>query len=274
MPNRPIRLIQIGVTDLDRSVAFYTDVLGLTIADRIDGGPGTVVLSADTATLRLTQVGVQGERDKWLTNDLQRGFRHLGFKVNHTDTVAQRVRDAGIPLHLEPTDAEGCVRIAFFQDPDGVMLEVVQGDLHYHQVLSQDQVDAERDQPEPDLPRFDHLAVTTGDLQGTTNFLTDALGYLPMGRLLQAQDPRGFVITYLRSQGTVFEVFSFNAVTTASPWKPGSHRLGFRAVGLDSSTEPGEEASAAALSRAGAVPAPGGVWLSPEGLPLELVTTL
>ncbi len=268
MSTRAIRQIDIGVSDLGRSVAFYTDVVGLTLDESATDHQRLARLSAGTAVLVLTEVGPAADRDNWVTDDLQKGFRHIGFKVSNTDAVADRVRRAGIPLQLEPLDAEGGVRIAFFPDPDGVMLEVVQGDLQYHRVLSQPEVDDERSQPVPDAPRFDHIALTVEDLDTAIEVFSSGLDYVPIGQLTQSSDPRGFVITYFRSADTVFEVFTFTAPKTSSPWTPGEGRAGFRAatvVGAD------RTAAGAALVMVGATLKTGNVWLTPDGFPLRVV---
>jgi Predicted ring-cleavage extradiol dioxygenase len=273
MSTRPIREVEIGVSDLDRSLAFYTDLLGLAPlpAGDADDGHRSARMSAGTAVLRLIEIGAEGRTDDWITDDLQKGFRHIGFKVSDTDAAAARLRDAGVQFHLEPLDAEGGVRIAFFRDPDGVMLELIQGDLQYHKVWSEEQAADERSQGVPESPRFDHIAVTVEDLDKSLEFYTGALDYEVVGQLFQTRDPRGFVITYLRSENTVFEVFSYDSPKQPSPWQPGDDLLGFRAACLHCADAVEAEETASRLQQAGASGETGDVYLSPDGVPLKLV---
>lgn len=273
MPTRPIREIEIGVSDLDRSLAFYTDLVGLTRLPAETAGDSrrSARVSAGTAVLRLIEIGVDGRTDEWITDDLQKGFRHIGFKVSDTDAAASRLRDAGVQFHLEPLDAEGGVRIAFFRDPDGVMLEFIQGDLQYHKVWSVEQAADERSQGIPESPRFDHIAVTVEDLDKSLEFYTGALDYQVVGQLFQTRDPRGFVITYLRSENTVFEVFSYDSAKQPSPWQPGEDLLGFRAACLQCGDAVGADETAARLEQAGASGEAGDTYLSPDGVPLKLL---
>ena len=69
----------------------------------------------------------------------------------------------GVEFHLRPIDAEGDVRIAFFFDPDGTLLELVERDLKYHEVHEPEGVARERALGVPARPRFDHVAVTAAE---------------------------------------------------------------------------------------------------------------
>jgi catechol 2,3-dioxygenase-like lactoylglutathione lyase family enzyme len=204
----PIQNVIINATDVTRSVAFYTQFLdarpvGEPTAER-------AVLDLVTATLELR--AVDAGTSTWVPDDLQRGFRHVGFKVDQLDPRAQVLKDAGVPFHLDPLDAEGGVRICFFYDPDGTLLELVQGDLQYASVLDEAGVAAERALGVPDRPRFDHVAVTVHDRPAADAFYRP-LGFSFIGTIEQPSDPRGFSIGYLKSGDTVLEVFTYEAGT-------------------------------------------------------------
>jgi catechol 2,3-dioxygenase-like lactoylglutathione lyase family enzyme len=245
----PIRFVTLNVSDLDRSLDFYTRLLDLT---RVPA-PGTdgreAWISAGPTVLRLHEVP-DGRAPGWVGDDLQKGFRHIGLKVVDLDARVARLHDEGVRFHLEPLDAAGGVRIAFFYDPDGVLLEFIQGDLQYDVVGDEALVAAERALPVPATPRFDHVAVTVDGLQDTIDQYA-AAGFGVAGRLFQPQDPRGFEITYLHAGGTVLEVFTYAVPKQDSPWRPDADLLGFRAVGL---TDPDPDALVARLTAAGAKP--------------------
>ncbi|MFG1708857.1 VOC family protein [Nonomuraea sp. M3C6] len=263
-----IHHIEIGVSDLARSVDFYRDLLDLK---PVGGGQDASIarLSAGPVTLDLVEVA-GGSLGGWVNDDLQRGVRHIGFKVGDVDLRAERVRDAGVPFTLPPLDAVGGVRLAFFQDPDGTHLEIIDKYLQYHVIgsaeLAARERAAARARPRDAAPAFDHVAVTAADLDAALAFYRDMLGYELIGQISQDQDPRGFLLTYLAAGDAVLEIFTFTAPKTPGPGAPDEARLGFRHVGIAA----GDQMSAL-LSAAGARSTPDGLLAGPDGVALHPV---
>ncbi|MDT0347036.1 VOC family protein [Streptomyces litchfieldiae] len=247
--------IEIGVTDAERSLDFYRGTLGLgpAAAAPEPPTPGVHWLSADGALVKLVEMGADSTLGGWLGDDLQRGMRHVGLKVGDVFRQAERLRSAGVEFTIEPTAAVGDVNLAFFRDPDGTLLEIIDGHLRYHSVVTPELADRERRlaeaRPAGAGPVFDHVAVTAGDLDATLEFYRDRLGYPVIGRLVHDRDPRGFVIDYLQAGPAVLEVFSFTAPTTPAPAAPDGGtsrlrgRLGLRAIGLAGTDLAGELAA-------------------------------
>jgi catechol 2,3-dioxygenase-like lactoylglutathione lyase family enzyme len=183
----PIQNEIINSTDVSRSVDLYTRFLNAQPVGEATAEGAVLDLVTATIELRALPAG----DSSWIPDDLQRGFRHVGFKVDRVDPRAEVLQGAGVPFHLDPLDAEGGVRICFFYDPDGTLLELVEGDLRYAQVLDADGVAAERALGVPDRPRFDHVAVTAADRAVTDAFYAP-LGFSFIGTIEQPHDPRGF----------------------------------------------------------------------------------
>lgn len=201
----PIQNIQLNVADVARSVAFYRDFIGAVPVGEVSDD--RAVLDVVTATIELVRPAEKVE-STWTADDLQRGFRHVGFKVSGLDALAERLHAAGVPFHLEPLEAEGDVRITFFFDPDGTLLEFVERDLKYNTVVDEDLVSAEYALGVPERPRFDHIAVTVEDFDATRERYRP-FGFKHHGTILQPHDPRGFRIDYLKGGDTVLEVFTY-----------------------------------------------------------------
>jgi catechol 2,3-dioxygenase-like lactoylglutathione lyase family enzyme len=208
----PIKNVVVNSTDVQRSVEFYTRFLELEVV----GEPtdDRAVLDAVTATVEVRLVGGGREQSTWSPDDLQRGFRHVGFKVDRIDERAGELKDAGVEFKLDPLDAEGNVRICFFYDPDGTLLELIQGDLDYAEILDPAGVAAERALGVPERPRFDHVAVTIADRDATAAHYHDRHGFDFIGTIEQPHDSRGFHIGYLKGGDTVLEVFTYDIGTT------------------------------------------------------------
>jgi catechol 2,3-dioxygenase-like lactoylglutathione lyase family enzyme len=206
----PISKILINVHDVQRSVDFYVSQLDAEVIGEVT--ENSALLDLVTATVRLERV-IEPEASTWIPDDQQKGFRHVGFKVAAVDPLVARLDAAGVEFHLRPIDAEGDVRIAFFFDPDGTLLELVEGDLNYHDVISEDGVARERGLGVPTRPRFDHIGVTAASLPAIRDRYLP-FGFELIGTIHQVNDPRGFEINYLKGGDTVLEVFTFDAATT------------------------------------------------------------
>jgi lactoylglutathione lyase len=117
--------VGIRVTDLQRSIDFYTKILGMTVSGR-----GKVELSKGET------VGLQSEKDGFLLelNYYERsspyntrysageGLDHLAFKVDDLDKALEEARKAGHPTILE-MKADGS-RWVYIEDPDGIWIEL------------------------------------------------------------------------------------------------------------------------------------------------------
>ncbi|RLP76810.1 VOC family protein [Mycetocola tolaasinivorans] len=236
-----IRSIILNVNDIDASIDFYTRFLD---AELITRSETEATLDLVTATLRLVAI-TQPEISGWVPDDLQTGFRHFGFKVANIDERVAELKGAGVRFQLEPINAEGDVRITFFFDPDGTLVELVEGDLRYHEIFNQAAVDADWGMGVPERARFDHVAETVQDLAATTAHFA-AHGYTVMGGIHQPSDDRGFEITYLRGGDSTLEIFTFDRAEKRVPQAqvnaPGFLAMEIEGAAGASATEVGEAA--------------------------------
>lgn len=222
-----IRSILLNVTDIARSVDFYSRFLGTRTLEVTEDA---ALLDAETATLRLARVDAPVSTT-WVADDLQAGFRHVGFKVSDLDERVSALHAANVPFQLEPIHAEGDVRITFFYDPDGTLLELVEGPLQYHEVYDQESVDSDWGLGTPTRPRFDHVAETVNDLDVTKDYFGQ-FGYTLMSGIHQPSDPRGFEINFLRAGDSSLEIFTY-ASAEKSQREPQMTAPGFVGAELD-----------------------------------------
>jgi lactoylglutathione lyase len=123
--------VTITVEDLERSVEFYRDILGLEVAGMLEQDEGNfklVYLRSGDVMIELFNFTEKGKAPGE-QKDIDFGLKHFGFKVDSVDEVTRKLKEQGVEFVLEPLDATGGVRIAFFKDPDGVLLEIVEGEL-------------------------------------------------------------------------------------------------------------------------------------------------
>lgn len=219
-----IETVVINVGNVARSVDFYTRFLDASPVGEVTEKHAT--LDVVTADIELVADGA-GAWSSWVPDDTQRGFRHVGFKVRNLDQLAAQLRAADARFHLDPLNAEGEVRITFFFDPDGTLLEFVEGPLRYHEIAHEEGVQADWALGVPDRPRFDHVALTVADLRATEAHYAP-FGYTKIGCIHQPSDPRGFEIDYLKAGDSVLEVFTYQVPT--QPREPQLSAPGFAGV--------------------------------------------
>lgn len=107
--------IHISVTDIDRSIAFYRDVLGLTFLFRVPGQP---MAFFDCGGVRL-YLGIP--EDESFRSQPALYLRVPDIDAAHTELAAAGVPMLGQPHLVHRTD-ESELWLAAFQDPDGCNL--------------------------------------------------------------------------------------------------------------------------------------------------------
>lgn len=120
----------IRVGDLDRSIAFYTEVLGMNLIRKVDfpGGRFTNAfvgygLESETAVMELTY--------NWDTAsyDLGNGYGHVAISVKNADEACKKVKARGGRVTREAGPMKhGSTVIAFVEDPDGYKIELIEKD--------------------------------------------------------------------------------------------------------------------------------------------------
>jgi lactoylglutathione lyase len=118
----------IRVGDLDRSIRFYTEALGMRLLRKKDypGGEFTLAFlgyrdESEESAIELTY--------NWGTDayDLGNGFGHIAIGVDDIRGACDRVRELGGKVTREPGPMKhGSTVIAFVEDPDGYKIEFIE----------------------------------------------------------------------------------------------------------------------------------------------------
>lgn len=116
------------VGNLDRSIAFYRDVMGMELFSRKDYPEGKFTL----AFLGYARNPEQAEIEltfNWETTSYELGtaYGHVALGVDDIHAVCERIREAGGKITREPGPMKhGTTVIAFVQDPDGYKIELIE----------------------------------------------------------------------------------------------------------------------------------------------------
>ncbi len=122
MPLKKLGHVVLKVRDLERSEAFYTDVVGLRVTGRLPGRMVffTVPGNDDSHDLALWKVGAAAAP----AGKNQVGLFHVAWQVERPGdlrTLYQELEAKGVPIH--GTMDHGANLSVYFEDPDGHMLE-------------------------------------------------------------------------------------------------------------------------------------------------------
>lgn len=114
-----ISYVMIQVTDMDRSVAFYRDKLGLELRF---ASPEWSEFETGQTTLAL-HGGAKGERG----SNGAPGSASIGFDVTDLDATHAELSARGVAFSLPPSDRAGeGIRLAIATDPDGAPISFTQ----------------------------------------------------------------------------------------------------------------------------------------------------
>jgi lactoylglutathione lyase len=122
----PIRYVGLRVTDLERSVRFYREGLGLveTGRGRMSHG-GTYVALEDPVSHFELELNVYPAGSPYATPYVAgEGLDHLGVFVPDARATIEQLRRAGARVAVEPWYEGGRYWIGFVEDPDGNWIEI------------------------------------------------------------------------------------------------------------------------------------------------------
>ena len=117
----------VRVSDLDESLRFYCETLGLREVRRHDNEQGRFTLVFLAAPEDLDAGGHVPQVELTYNWDPEvygggRNFGHLSYAVDDIYATCQRLMDAGVTINRPPRDG----RMAFVRSPDGISIELLQ----------------------------------------------------------------------------------------------------------------------------------------------------
>jgi lactoylglutathione lyase len=125
----------VRVADLEASLRFYCDGLGLTEISRYDSEKGRFTLIFLATPEDVAAAGYTGGKTpeglpcvelthNWDPEDYQggRNFGHLAYRMDNVYECCQRLMDMGVTINRPPRDGH----MAFVRSPDGISIELLQ----------------------------------------------------------------------------------------------------------------------------------------------------
>ncbi len=125
----------IRVKDLQKSIDFYTKVLGLKVTKNKEfpDGKFTLVFLAYSDDEQSPAIELTYNWDNTEDYDLGNGFGHTAFESSDIASIVEIARKEGYKIIKEPSPMKfGGSVIAFMEDPDGYKVELIQkGSLEF-----------------------------------------------------------------------------------------------------------------------------------------------
>lgn len=235
--------IGMTVSDMERSVGFYTEVLGFErVSDvEVQGEPYEQLFDVFPARLHVVRLRLGREAIELTEYVTPRGrpapvdarsddrwFQHVAIVVHDMDAAYRRVREHRV-THVSPEPQRlpdwnpqaGGIRAFYFRDPDGHPLELIwfppgRGDPRWQEPTGRI------------FLGIDHTAIATGDTDASLAFYRDRLGMRVVGesrnsgpeqeRLNAVRGARLRVTALRAARGPGIELLEYLAPATGRPY--------------------------------------------------------
>ena len=113
------------VGNLERSIKFYTEILGMTLLRQKEYPEGKFTLAflgyGDEKQNTALELTYNWDGDDGLPSD-SRHFGHLAYRVDNIYEMCQHLMDNGVTINRPPRDG----RMAFVRSPDNISVELLQ----------------------------------------------------------------------------------------------------------------------------------------------------
>lgn len=111
----------ISVKDLDKSLDFYTRVLGFKQEETIVlGGHNFYFVGDGNISIEIEQAWYPG------LSQVDSGLSHMALAVDDLENMAARLKAEGVKFLMEPSQYRPDRKIAFIEDPDGVKIQLIE----------------------------------------------------------------------------------------------------------------------------------------------------
>jgi catechol 2,3-dioxygenase-like lactoylglutathione lyase family enzyme len=121
-----LRHVALNVRNVQKSIEFYSKVLGLKLEWMPDEHNAYLTSGEDNLALHALPPGAEPGKTQMV--------HHIGFVVRRPEDVdgwAEQLRRHGVPLVQEPKTHRDGARSFYFQDPDGLLIQLI-----YHPPIS------------------------------------------------------------------------------------------------------------------------------------------
>lgn len=111
----------ITVNNMEESLKFYQEVVGLELDKRFQAGPGVEIAFLGKGETKIELICREGSGKVNIGEDIS-----VGFEVDSVDKMMELVKEKGIDIHSGPFQPNPHTRFFFVQDPNGLKVQFVE----------------------------------------------------------------------------------------------------------------------------------------------------
>ncbi len=112
-------------SDVTRAARFYTEVLGFQETGRLETTHSGTIIFVSLGDVQIELFGT-GDPSMPVGDPACCGYKHIAMKVDDLEAECARLKAKGVTFTMEPTAVDEHLHIAFFLDPEGNALELMQ----------------------------------------------------------------------------------------------------------------------------------------------------
>jgi len=120
--------VALVTTDVHRAARFYIEALGFRETMRLETTHSGTIIFVGLGGCQVELFGNGKPKDPKGSpyGGEQVGYKHITLLVDSVDEECARLKARGVEFFMDPTDVESGMRLAFFKDPDGNAIELLQ----------------------------------------------------------------------------------------------------------------------------------------------------
>ncbi|MBU3109961.1 VOC family protein [Clostridium lacusfryxellense] len=109
------------VKNLDESLKFYTDIVGLSVGRRFNAGPGTEIAFLGDGETKIELICNGDSKEVSYGQDIS-----LGFEVKSVDEMITFVKEKGLDIYSGPFQPNPHTKFFYVLDPNGLKIQFVE----------------------------------------------------------------------------------------------------------------------------------------------------
>jgi len=120
--------VSVRASDMDRSIGFYRDILKMELVKRraIPENRAEIAFLKDPGAEFSLELTHYDDQERFEQADyMKRTFDHLAFRVDDLRGLVEKVKESGYNVTDEPFELSPGHWLAFIEDPDGTLIELI-----------------------------------------------------------------------------------------------------------------------------------------------------